>query len=218
MALSHPNIPSHANRFRSRSSFVSVAALAAVAAPSLLKAQIVTSGLLNSTVNSGTPSAPLDFNGNSMPDDPEARLTYSLSDKGITSIHIEGVIGTKKDPSIAFLFNNSQVAYGGTIGSNLSYSGENMSNFVPADDTNYYYAFAYQADGGPYYGWMELSRSTDGTSGTLVQWAYNSVSGASLTAGQLTAVPEPATAAALLGLTAAGAIWWRKRRQSGRRH
>lgn len=217
MALSHSNIPSHANRFRSRSSFAPVAALAAVAAPSFLKAQIVTSGLLNSTVNSGTTSAPLDFNGNSTADAPEAYLSFS-SDKGSDYINVYGVTGTKQDASIAFLFNNSPVAHGGTIGSNLSYSGEIASNFVPADDTNYYYAFAYQADGGPYYGWMELSRSTDGTSGTLVQWAYNSVSGASLTAGQLTAVPEPATAAALLGLAAAGAIWRRKRRQSDRRH
>jgi hypothetical protein len=203
------------NRFRARSSLASAATLAAVAAPSLLRAQIVWSGALNSTVNSGTTEALLDLNKNTSPDNTEAYLSFSPFDgKGGPYLNVSGIASAKTDPTIAFLYQDSSVAFGSTINSGLTYVGEHPANLVPADGNSYYYAFEYQAGGGPYYGWMQVTYSADGNTGTLNQWAYNSVSGAALTAGQTSAIPEPSAAAALLGLAAIGGVWWRRRRQS----
>lgn len=199
-------------RFRSRSSLASAAALAAVAAPSLLQAQIVWSGLLNTNVDTNTTQALLDLNLNSNADLTEAYLTFT-NFKGSYYVGVSGIASYKTDPTDAFLYADTPVAYGGTIDSSLNYVGAHPGDLVPSDGNNYYYAFSYQATGGPYYGWMELSHSADGLTGTLVQWAYNSVAGASLTSGQVSAVPEPATAAAILGLAAVGTVWWRKRRR-----
>jgi hypothetical protein len=59
-------------------------------------------------------------------------------------------------------------------------------------------------------GWLELRVSDTGSTGypnhaTVIDWAYNDVSGGSIAAGQTTsAVPEPSSLA--LGLLAAGAL------------
>lgn len=208
--VSHPG-----SRFRTRESLTAATALAAVIAPSLLKAQIVWSGVLNTNVNSGTTQALLDFNKNSSADAPEAYLTFS-SMKGDNFISVSGITSDKTDPTIAFLYNDTPVSAGATIDSSGTYYGSHTASLIPAADTNYYYAIAYQAAGGPYYGWMQLSRNADSSTGTLIQWAYNSVSGAAVTAGQTSAVPEPAATSALIGCAATAAVglaWWRKRRR-----
>jgi len=205
--------PRPSNRFRSRASLASVAALAATAAPSLLQAQIVWSGTLNTTVNSGSTTALLDFNQNSIADNTEAYMVFNTGKEGGGALAVASIANSKTDPGITFGYAQAPVSFGTTIGSGLSYNFETSPDeLVPADGTSYYYRFAYQAGGGPYYGWMELSFSSDQSTGTLLQWAYNSESGAALTAGQTSAIPEPATTAALLGLAACGAVWWRKRR------
>ncbi|MBS0630318.1 MAG: PEP-CTERM sorting domain-containing protein [Verrucomicrobia bacterium] len=216
MKQSLSSAPAASNRFRSRSALASVATLGALAAPSLIQAQIVWSGTLNHTVDAGTSTTLLDFNSNLSPDNPEAALQWYSDGKSDPTLSVFGYASAKTDPSIAFLYNDTPVALNATIDASFSYIGEHPGDLVPADGSNHYYAFAYQADGGPYYGWMELNFNADRSAGTLVQWAYNSVSGASITAGQTSAIPEPATYAALLGAVAAGAAIWRKRRRSVR--
>lgn len=213
--LSAPATP---NRFRSRTSLASAAVLGALTAPSLLQAQIVWSGALNQTADAGNTSVPLDFNLNTSPDSTEAALSWYNDGKSSPTLSISGNASAKTDPTIAFLYNDTPVSFGATLDSSLTYIGEHPGDLVPADGNNYYYAFAYQADGGPYYGWVEVSFSADRTTGTLVQWAYNSASGAPITAGQTSSipVPEPATYATLLGVAAVGAAVWRKRRRSAR--
>lgn len=200
------------NRFRSPSSLAGAAALAALAAPSLVQAQIAWSGTLNGTVNSGTPQFLLDLNLNSTPDNPEAYLVYSEF-KGDVSLTVADIADSKTDPSTVFLYANSPVAFGAAIDHSYSYQGSHPAALVPADGQNYYYAFEYQGSGGPYYGWMELNLSADQQTGTLVQWAYNTTAGAGLTAGQTTlgSVPEPSATAAMIGLAALGTLWWRKK-------
>lgn len=208
--------PRAEGRFRSRASLNATATLAVLAAPSLAQAQIVWSGLLNTTVNAGSPQTLLDFNQNTTPDNEEAYLTLTEF-KGDNYLNVSGITSAKIDPSIAFLHQGNSLAFGATIDSSLNYVGEHAIDLVPANGATYYYAFAYQAAGGPYYGWMELSFSTDTQTGTLHQWAFNSVAGESLTAGQTSAIPEPATMGALLGVAALGAsAWWRRRSNSAR--
>lgn len=206
--------PAASNRFRSRSSLVSAAALGVMAAPSLLQAQIVWSGALNQAANSGNSTIPLDFNLNTSPDSTEAALSWYNDGKSSPTLTVYGNASAKTDPTIAFLYNDTPVSFGATVDSSLSYSGEHPGDLVPADGSDYYYAFSYQAAGGPYYGWLEVSFSADRTTGTLVQWAYNGTAGAPITSGQTSAVPEPATYATLLGVAAVGAAVWRKRRRS----
>jgi hypothetical protein len=200
-----------ANRFRSRSSLASVAGLAAVAAPSLLQAQIVWSGVLNTPVDAGSPTAVLDLNLNSTQDNPEAFLLFAAGAPNY--LNLAGFTSAKSDPSIAFLYNDNLVAFGATIDGGSSYVGEHAADIVPADGNTYYYAFNYQDGGNPHYGWAQVSFSADRLTGTLHQWAYQGVSGAALTAGQTSAIPEPSTVAVALGLAAIGAAGWRRRRR-----
>ncbi len=78
-----------------------------------------------------------------------------------------------------------------------------------------------QRDGDVHYGWIrlqleDLSSLKDGPEGasdrvTVVDWAYQSVAGAPIEAGQT--VPEPSTGTlTLLATGAAGALTWRRRR------
>jgi hypothetical protein len=213
------SFPRASGRFRSRDSFAAAAALAAVAAPSLAQAQIVWSGTLNTTVNSGSTQTLLDFNLNSTPDAEEAYLTFTPFNPSVippdAALVVVGITSSKADPSIAFLYADDPLSFGATIDSSVSYVEAHAS--LPADGNSYYYAFNYQTAGGSHYGWMQISFASDGESGTLHQWAYNSVAGASLTAGQTSAIPEPATVSALLGAAALGAVaWWRRRPTAAR--
>jgi hypothetical protein len=194
MTTTTPHTTNHRsrNRFRSRSSLASAgvfAAAAGLAAPSIASAQIIWSGTLDQNVNSGSTQALLDLNGNTTPDAAEAYLTYQPPDsKGNAFLSISGISSSKTDPGVAFLYQDAPVPFGATIDSSLSYVGEHPADLVPATGVGTYYAFKYQAAGGPYYGWAEVSFAPDKTFGTLQQWAYNSTSGAVITTG---AVPEP---------------------------
>jgi hypothetical protein len=204
-----------ANRFRSPASLATAAVATAVVAPSLLQAQIIWSGALGTTVNSGAPDALLDLNLNTISDAPEAHVHWFSG--GTPFLNVGGNASAKSDPGIAFLYNDAPVTFGATIDASLGgYVGEHPADLVPADGTARYYAFEYQAAGGPYYGWMQLTFSADRQTGTLNQWAYNSVAGAALGAGQTSAIPEPGAYAALLGVAALSSVWWRQRQRRAR--
>ena len=92
-------------------------------------------------------------------------------------------------------FTSSPLAYGTTIESSSSFSA--FSTTTPNDG---YYGFRLSLGNGNYdYGWMYLTGSTF----TVSSEALNNTPNQSITAGQITAVPEPSTYA-LCGLGALG--------------
>lgn len=73
-----------------------------------------------------------------------------------------------------------------------------------------YFGFRFTSGVNTYYGWGTLS-ITDSTF-TITEAYYDNTPGASIVVGNASAVPEPASSAALLGLGAAGIAAWRRRR------
>jgi hypothetical protein len=70
---------------------------------------------------------------------------------------------------------------------------------------------------GTYFGWLRLKFDANGAGFprqvTVIDWAYNTVSGQGIYAGTLSAVPEPNTMVlALLGTGYVGVLAWRKRK------
>jgi len=106
-------------------------------------------------------------------------------------------------------------------------SGGNIGN--AASGSSKYLLFSFDNSGTTNYGWIELTATTIGVSGsgtagdpflsgysaTLGDWAYDD-SGDTILAGQTAAVPEPATATLAMGgalvAGAAGLRRWRKQR------
>lgn len=66
-----------------------------------------------------------------------------------------------------------------------------------------------------YYGWLKLAVNGDASQISLLAFGYNQTAGASITAGEglTAAVPEPASAAALLAAGAGGLAIYRRRKQ-----
>lgn len=62
------------------------------------------------------------------------------------------------------------------------------------------------------YGWLKFTVNADATQVTLDAMAYNDIAGEAILAGQISAIPEPATSAVLLGLGAAGLAAYRRRK------
>lgn len=63
-----------------------------------------------------------------------------------------------------------------------------------------------------YYGWMRMSLSDDSTTGTIHEWAWNTIANEAVTVG---AVPEPKNAALLLGMSTI--LWVGARRRTSSR-
>jgi hypothetical protein len=214
------------NRFRSRALAQAAAATPALAVISTAQAQtIVWSGVLDQSVATDgvfVQIAPLDFNQNSSTEDFEAYV-FGQTFKGDNNLHFTGNTSAKSDPN-AFLYRDEPVALGTLIDSSLSgivseahiglYHSSNGSNPLNPGESKYY-AFV-QSDGGQaHYGWVQVSLSADGLTGTLNQWAYNSTAGESILAGQTSAVPEPSTYGVMCGIALAG--WAVARRRRGNR-
>jgi hypothetical protein len=78
----------------------------------------------------------------------------------------------------------------------------------------------FQSAGQPHLGWVRIrlrDTNSDGWADTVtaVDWAYNSVAGAPILAGDTGATPEPGTKAmVLLALGAAGVLALRRRRNA----
>lgn len=107
---------------------------------------------------------------------------------------------------------------GGTTGFNLGYSSDGLMQF-----SNAYIGVEFSIDDNIHYGWIHyigfsvgdehgMPFSLDTPGGWVNSWAYNSIPGEGLYAGE---VPEPATVALLSGLAAlffAGITRWRRQR------
>ncbi len=77
-----------------------------------------------------------------------------------------------------------------------------------------YFGVKFSLIDGAHYGWVKLQTNGNASEWTILSGAYNSVAGESILAGQgPTAVPEPATSAALLALGAAGLVAYRQRKK-----
>lgn len=210
------------NRFRSRALAQAAAATPALALISTAQAQtIISSGVLNQSVatDGARQTVPLDFNRNSSTDDFEATV-YGEAFKGDNILLLSGNSSAKSDPN-AFLYRDTPVAAGTLIDSSLAssfggvhpaiYSSNEPSSSLNPGESQYY-AFAQYDGGQAHYGWVQLSLSADGLTGTLNQWAYNSTAGGSILAGQTSAVPEPAACGVMCGIALAGWAMVRRRR------
>jgi len=102
------------------------------------------------------------------------------------------------------------------------YSGQNVNYGNQGFTTgSKYLQFQFNNHGTVDYGWIEIKSMqtplTGGYTTTLGNWAYDN-SGAMIAAGQMTAVPEPSSAAAAMGgaLVAGGVALrrWRKKRDA----
>jgi hypothetical protein len=78
-----------------------------------------------------------------------------------------------------------------------------------------YLGFEFHSNGGTHFGWAHISVTDGGVgaiSGTISEFAYDTVPGQSIEAGQ-TATPEPGTLG-LLALGSLGLAFWRRKKQS----
>lgn len=89
---------------------------------------------------------------------------------------------------------------------------ESVVNFVSGTTT--YIGFRFTPAGTTLYGWAEVTLTNGGNFGafTLHSWAYDDT-GAAITAGQTSAIPEPASIATGLGALAMGAAALRRKRR-----
>ena len=100
----------------------------------------------------------------------------------------------------------------------ILYSGSlaNVANITSGVST--YIGFRFNPSGTELFGWANVTLTNGNGFGTFVinEWAYDDT-GASIQTGQTSAVPEPATYAAGLGLLALGAAGlrrWRKQKKA----
>ena len=212
--------------------YAAAGAATALGAPELAEAGIIYSGLINEYLDGSiglsrkSVAFPVDVNsdGNnelvmvhsgwmwsgSYPD------TYPAVPKGValaigSNGQVAGLQGAYKyasnvagqliDSQLNFLAGTAYMAYvSGSAGSQFLEPGE---KFI---------GFSFDADGGTHYGWLRVNMvGADHNAFTVVDYAYESVVGAGILAGD---VPEPGS----LGLLATGAIglllWRHKRRGS----
>ncbi|MGA2052313.1 MAG: hypothetical protein ABSH19_03270 [Opitutales bacterium] len=91
------------------------------------------------------------------------------------------------------------------IGFTRGYVGNGRTHFSATGNLtigNQYIGFEFGINGQYHYGWANITISSTGQGVTINDWAYNSIAGQSIQAGQ---VPEPSQAAIGLGLLALGA-------------
>jgi len=113
----------------------------------------------------------------------------------------------------AYIYSGSPTTTNGMLSVYLdgSYKGNWSNTGSPA-----YLGVVFQHSGGTYYGWAQIETfvTSGGASGELVDFAYNSVAGQGIDAGQTSsssAAPEPSTLA-LYALGAAGILALRRRK------
>lgn len=184
--------------------------MAAIAAPAIAEAQIVYSGVLNTSHSSG--NVTLIFQGTPTPGS-DMELHITAAKKG-SSNPVMVYVNTYGHTAV----DHTAAAVGDTVDSSRTFTTTLFSVFPNVANTSYYYGFSYAPEGETLYGWFHYTLVGIAPNATMVlnDWAYNTVAGQAITIGQTeatVAVPETSAFAALLGLAALGAAWsWRRRR------
>jgi hypothetical protein len=154
----------------------------------------------SSTVSGGTRTANVGINAGS------GKLHFKLSTGGQVKRYMShnAIVAAGGERSDADLFFKSKSRYDST----------HFGNFGPGDSAGFVGFENALGD----LGWLKVKVTIDGagfpTQLELISWAYNSVPGGGIQAGQTSSTPEPGTAAlSLLALGAAGILALRKRRK-----
>jgi hypothetical protein len=233
-------ISTKTNRFRSRPLCATAAAGASFAAVSVGQAQIVYSGAENLTASyillgakSGAATVSVDFdlnldsNSDAMivPDGnsgstlqpsgaPSATDVFFLSDSGrINTVNQ----GTQIDGSSglgSLSFTSVSIAGGLAVLQGTTEAPEPGEGPTPPSVD--FAPFQFTQSGNTHFGWLrpQYSGSYESTHIiTAVDWAYNSMAGASILAGQTSTVPEPGEYGIVIGAALAGWRLVRRRRE-----
>jgi MYXO-CTERM domain-containing protein len=186
-----------------RPSLGSLAAMVAITMPTTLDAQVVNSTFSNLTFANGSLSIDLDNNG---------QADFSLfANAGLASLNAF-------NNGSVHLFPNGIYLSEYTFGSEITAWGDgNSGEFGALSGHTGYVGVVFERSGDLHAGWLQFdfTGTDDGpwTDGILLAGAWEATPEASIAAGA-TAVPEPAHAAAGLGLLAAVGAWFRRRRAS----
>lgn len=224
-----PSVPA-ANRFRSRGLALAATAGVGCALASVAKAQIIFSGPENIAANpiSGTR---IDLDG-----DHTADLYFGIVKPG------KGGSGPPPLGSVVFSSGSgatgqvvatspggtlvAKLAVGTSVSSASSFSSIKPIYFSGAGHVGVwdvtgetgYVGFSFVSGASTYYGWAQVTEqgTSSGAIGNIIDWAYNSTPGGSITVGDTgVPVPEPATAALVAGaVVLSGALWLKRRRRS----
>ncbi len=125
---------------------------------------------------------------------------YEGNETNLSTVHLKPQPGAMLTPEASL---NDVISDGDTF----------SDTFADVPSGQHYYGFSL-TDGSTVYGWMSVTNVPGfGTgTGTVNEWAYDTT-GASIAVGQITAIPEPATTAAVAALLAGSAAVWKRRRQ-----
>ena len=152
-------------------------------------------------VYNNTPVTGTQFFAINPPDDDFQLNVYAGDESNTSYVHLKPQTGAALTP---------EAALHDVIGGENSFS----TSFVDVPSGQHYYGFSL-TDGSTAYGWLSVTNDPGfGTgTGTVNEWAYDTT-GASIEVGQITAIPEPATTAAVTAALLAGsAAVWKRRRQ-----
>lgn len=200
------------NRFRTRCLARMVAAVVACAVVSVAHAQIIYVSK-NASLSS---SLFLDFDSNNVAD-------IFLNGRAVSNgAGFKHTTGSQTGQVVLTGSVLDKLAFGETISSSSTWSNMVTNGGVafassdwgsPGASNTGYVGISFVSGSSTYYGWAEITYSSS-IGGTLIGYAYNTVAGGGITAGQtVSAIPEPATTAACVGaLALLGAVWWRKNR------
>ncbi len=107
--------------------------------------------------------------------------------------------------------SNTALTSGQTVDGNLTFTS-NQGATVVGTSGNDYLGVELIRSGNTHYGWVRVKRESGIV--TVFEFAWDNSAGATLTAGQTTAVPEPAHTVFALAAGAAGLTALRKRRKA----
>ena len=98
------------------------------------------------------------------------------------------------------------------FGTFVNLGGSVSGSSFPWDGKAGYLGFKFTSHSKSYFGWAKMAFNVGGSSAKLTEYAYDTVPGQTIDAGQTSSVPEPGTLS-LLALGAVGLLALRKRRQ-----
>ena len=178
----------------------SLAAMAALSLPLSAQAQATLSSISNLTVQNG------DYTG------------LDLDGDGTTDFYVNNITAVFRSADVGdMMFSNAgsgvslqPFAFGSTIAA----AGDttNDLDFSLLTGETGYIGVSFENITGTHAGWLLLDLTASNGDIVIDSAGWEATAGASIAAGSPAAVPEPATAAAGLGLLAGLAAWFRRRR------